>query len=147
MQSLAKTVKEYLDELSDDRRKSIEAVRRMIRKNLPDGYAEMMQYGMIGYVVPLRLYPQGYCNDRTRPLPYVSLASQKNYMAVYLMGIYGDAEQWFIEEYKKTGKRMDIGKCCVRFKKLEDLPLELIGKAVAKISVKEMITRYERRRI
>lgn len=145
MQSKAKTVKEYLAELPEDRRRAIESVRRVIRKNLPRGYKEIMQYGMIGYVVPLSLYPEGYLGDKKTPLPYAGLASQKNNMAVYLMNIYGDekVERWFEKEYRKTGKKMDIGKSCVRFRRLEDLPLELIGKAIGLVPVKTYIKRYE----
>jgi hypothetical protein len=145
MQSKAKTIKEYIAELSPDRRQAIEAVRKVIKKNLPKGYEEGMQYGMIGYYVPLKIYPQGYLGKSDMPLPFVALASQKNHMAVYLMNIYNDknAEGWFSKEYKKTGNRMDVGKSCVRFKKLDDLPLDLIGKAVARTSVKEYIRVYE----
>jgi hypothetical protein len=104
-----------------------------------------MQYGMISYIVPLKRYPETY---NKQPLANVSLASQKNHMAVYLMGIYGDEKQrsWFEREYKKTGKRMDVGKCCVRFKKLEDLPLEIIGKSVGAMSVDDFIAMYEKAR-
>lgn len=117
MQSKAATANEYLEELPEDRRKAITTVRKVIRANLPKGYKETMGYGMISYVVPLTLYPQGHLCNKTIPLPYAALASQKNYMAVYLMGIYGDDGAWFAREYKATGKRMDIGKCCVRLKK------------------------------
>ncbi len=143
MISKAKTVQAYLQELPEDRKKAISKVRKIIRMRLPKGYAEVMQYGMITYVVPLRLYPQGYLNDKNRPLPYVGLASQKNYMAVYLMCIYGPEGKWFEIEYKKTGKKLDMGKCCIRFKKIEDLPLELIGDAVARVPVETFIERYE----
>lgn len=143
MQSKAKTVKAYLAELPEDRRKAISKVRAVIRKHLPKGYKETMQYGMISYVVPLSTYPAGYLDDKKTPLPYASLASQKNHMAVYLMSIYGAGEKKFKEAYKKTGKRMDIGKSCVRFRKLEDLPLELVGKEIASMPVKKMIAKYE----
>lgn len=146
--SSAKTVKEYLAELPEDRRNAIEAVRKTILENLPEGYEEIMQYGMVSYVVPLSLYPDGYLGKKDTPLPYACLASQKNHMAVYLMNIYGDkaAEKWFKEEYKKSGKRIDIGKSCVRFKKLENLPLEVIGQAVARTPVKKYIELYEKSR-
>ena len=108
----------------------------------------MMQYGMIGYVVPLKLYPDGYLNDKKTPLPYVALASQKNYMAVYLMCNYGDkeAEKKFRVVYQKSGKRLNMGKSCVRFKKLEDLSLEAIGLAVSMTPVKTFIAKYEKGR-
>lgn len=144
MQSKSKTVKEYLKELPKERRIAIEAVRNVILKNLPNGYEEIM-LGMIVYVVPLSRYPAGYLGKKDVPLPFAGLASQKNHMAVYLMNIYAerDAEQWFKKAYKESGKKMDIGKCCVRFRKLEDLPLDVIGKAVARTSVSAFIKMYE----
>lgn len=147
MQSKAKTVKEYLAELPTERRAAIGAVREVILKNLPKGYEEVMQ-GMIGYVVPHHLYPPGYHCDPKQPLPFVGLASQKNHMAVYMMCIYMDkeSESWFTKAYKASGKKLNMGKCCVRFKKLQDLPLELIGQAVGKKSVKEYIALYEKAR-
>lgn len=146
MQSKAKTVKEYLAELPPERREAIQGVREVILKNLPQGYEETMQYGMIGYVVPHRLYPPGYHCDPKLPLPFACLASQKNYMAIYFMHIYGDreAEAWFRKAYQASGKKLDMGKSCVRFKKLEDLPLEVIGKAAALTPVKKCIERYEK---
>jgi hypothetical protein len=149
VQSKAKTVKEYLEELALERRPAIEHVRKVILKNLRKGYKEAMQYGMIGYGVPLKLYPDGYLGDKKTPLPYVALASQKNHMAVYLMNIYGDkaTQKWFEKEIKtwqkETGKKLDMGKSCVRFKKLEDLPLEIIGKAIKLTSPKQFIKMYE----
>lgn len=145
MQSKAASVEEYLQELPQDRREPITKVRETILKSLPEGYKETVQYGMISYVVPLERYPDGYLSDKKTPLPYISLASQKNHMAVYLINIYSSPQnyEWFTTEYKKSGKKMDIGKSCVRFKKLENLPLELIGEAVAKTSVEEFITLYE----
>ena len=146
MQSKAKTVNEYLKSLSPERRASIEAVRKVILMNLPKGYDEGMQYGMIGYCVPLNLYPNGYLGQKDIPLPFAALASQKNYMAVYLMCIYGEGEKAFKEAYKATGKKMDIGKACIRFRKLEDLQLDLIGKTIAKVSVDNFIAQYEKSR-
>ncbi len=145
MISKAETVKDYLSELPDDRRTAIAAVRKVIRKNLDKGYKEGMQYGMIGYFVPHRVYPPGYHCDPKQPLPFASLASQKNHMAIYLMCIYGSSEQetWFRKEWAKTGKKLDMGKSCVRFKKLEDLPLELIGEAIARVPAKDFIAYYE----
>jgi len=138
----AKTVDEYLAGLPPDRREALEAVRAEILRNLPDGYEECMQYGMIGYVVPLSRYPNTY---NGQALGVAALASQKNYMSVYLMNVYGDpaTEKWFAEEYRKTGKRLDMGKSCVRFRKLEDLPVELIGRTVRRTPVDEFLRRYE----
>lgn len=139
MKSKASTVEEYLAGLPEDRRAAIQAVRKVILKNLPKGYEEVLQYGVLGYVVPLKVFPSGYLNRKNEPLPYICLASQKNYMSIYMMSVYGDAEATFRKEYQATGKRLDMGKCCVRFRKLEDLPLEVIGKAVARYPVKKWI--------
>lgn len=145
MTSKAQTVKEYLAELPADRRAAIEAVRAVIRKNLDKGYQEGMQYGMIGYYVPHKVYPPGYHCDPKQPLPFAGLASQKNHMALYLMCIYGSPqhEAWFRTEWAKSGKKLDMGKSCVRFKKLEDLPLEVIAQAVARVPVKDFLAHYE----
>ena len=145
MQSKAKTVQQYLDELPDDRQEAISAVRDVMLKNLPKGFEEGMQYGMIGYYVPHSVYPAGYhCNPK-EPLPYASLASQKNYMSIYLMCIYGDEQHkdWFVDAWKKTGKKLDMGKSCVRFKKLDDVPLKVVGQAIKKVTVKKYIQFYE----
>ena len=139
MKIKAATIDEYLEQLPEDRRKALEAVRKVIRKNLPKGYEEVLQYGIIGYVVPLKTFPAGYLNRKNEPLPYICLASQKNYMSIYMMSVYGDAEAKFREEYAATGKRLDMGKCCVRFRKLDDLPLDVIGRAVARYPVKKWI--------
>ena len=143
MRSKAKTVKEYLDNLQPDRRESIEKVRSVILKNLPKGYKEVMNWGMITYEVPLSIKADTY---NKKPLMYAALASQKNHMAVYLSNIYSDEEkaQTFEEEYRATGKRYDVGKSCVRFRKLEDLPLDLIGKEIASSSVEEFVSFYEK---
>ena len=123
MQSKATTVDQYLAELPEDRRKALEAVRQVVLKNLDKDYEEGIQYGMIGYYVPHRVHPAGYHCDPKQPLPFASLASQKNHMALYLMCIYGDTDhaKWFRDAWAKTGKKLDMGKACVRFKKLEDL--------------------------
>ena len=139
MKSKASTVEEYLAALPEDRLAAIQAVRKVILKNLPKGYEEVLQYGVLGYVVPLKVFPSGYLNRKNEPLPYIALASQKNYMSIYMMSVYGDAEAKFREEYQATGKRLDMGKCCVRFRKLEDLPLDVIGKAVARYPMKKWI--------
>ena len=145
MQSKARTVDQYLAELPDDRREALEAVRAAILKNLPKGYEEGMQYGMIGYYVPHSVYPPGYHCDPKQPLPFAGLASQKNHMAIYLMCIYSDADHKarFVEAWKKTGKKLDMGASCVRFKKIEDVPLKVIGDAVRKVPTKKFIERYE----
>jgi hypothetical protein len=143
--SNANSVGEYLADLPPDRRLAIDAVRAVIRENLPPGYEESMQFGMIGYSVPLSRYPETY---NGAPLSYVALANQKNHMALYLMGCYGDAKltKWFEREFRKSGKKLDMGKSCVRFKKLDDLPLSLIGEAVAAMPVDDFIGLYERSR-
>ena len=145
MQSQATTVEEYLASLPEDRREALSAVRETIRSNLGEGFEEGMQYGMIGYYVPHRLYPAGYhCNPK-EPLPYAALASQKNYMSVYLGCVYGSEEEamWFRDAYLATGKKLDMGKSCVRFKRLADLPLEVIGEAIARVSLEQFVARYE----
>src|SRR5438445_6362241 len=116
MQSSARTVEEYLEALPEERRAAISAVREVVLANLPAGYAEVMQYGMIGYVVPHRLYPAGYHCKPSDPLPYAALGSQKNHMAIYLCTVYGnkETESWFRKAYQATGKKLDMGKSCVR---------------------------------
>lgn len=145
MQSSASTVQEYLQGLPPDRRAAIATLRNVILQHLPKGYTEVMQYGMISYVVPLDMYPQGYLHDGKTPLPYASLASQKNHMALYHMGLYGDpdGEKWIKQAFAQAGKKLDMGKSCIRFKRLEDLPLEVIGQAIARVSVKQMIDWHE----
>lgn len=139
MQSKAKTVMEYLNELPEDRKVQIEKTRAVILKNLPDGYEEVMNWGMICYQVPLEVYPDTY---NKKPLMYAALASQKNHMAVYLSGIYmyDDKPKSFEDEYRETGKRFDMGKSCVRFRKLDDLPLDLIGKTIAAIPLETFVS-------
>lgn len=145
VQSSAQTVTEYLTSLPPERRTSIETIRKVILKNLPKGYEEVMQYGMIGYIVPFSLKPDTY---NGQPLCYVALASQKNHLSLYLTNVYSDQKlsEWFTKEYKKSGKKLDMGKSCVRFKKLEDLPLDLIGKTVAMTPVNEFISLYDKAR-
>ena len=141
-QSTAATVEKYLDELTPPRREAIATVRQVILDHLPQGYQESMQFGMIGYAVPLEQYPDTY---NKRPLMYAALASQKNYMSLYLMNVYGDreTEAWFTEQYRASGKKLDMGKSCVRFKKLDNLPLDLIGRVIARTTVADFIERYE----
>lgn len=145
MQSNAQTVEEYLVELPTDRQEVVRAVRQVVLDHLPAGYEEIMQYGMIGYVVPLTLYPQGYLSNPATPVPYAGLASQKNYVSLYLMSIYGDpdAETWFREVYQASGKKLSMGKSCVRFKRVEDVPLDVIGQAIARVPVADYIKRCE----
>lgn len=145
MESKAKTVAQYLRELPADRREALGAVRATILKNLPKGYEEAMQSGAIGYFVPHSIYPPGYHCNPEQPLPFGGLASQKNHMGIYLMCIYSDPEHeaWFRAAWKKTGKKLDMGKSCVRFKKLEDVPLEVVGEAVRRVPVKKFIACYE----
>ena len=142
MRSEAQTVEEYLAELPEDRRKAIETVRQTILKNLPEGYEEVMNWGMITYQVPLDVFPDTY---NKKPLMYAALANQKNHMAVYLTGIYMDEKlnQDFEEKYRATGKRYDVGKSCVRFRKLDDLPLELIGESIRAVKMKDFIERSQ----
>lgn len=149
MTSSAKTPAEYLASLPEDRRKALAAVRKTMQAHLPKGYVEAMQYGMPGFVVPLKTYPAGYLGKKDVPLPFAGYASQKNYMAVYLMNVYGEPklETWFKAAYAKSGKKLDMGKSCIRFKKLEDLPLDVIGQAVAKTSVADFIAAYEAGRL
>lgn len=145
MQSKATTVPEYIDSLPADRKKAIVAIRKAILKNLPKGFEEVMSYGMIGYVVPHKLYPAGYHCDPKLPLPFISIASQKNYISFYHMALYeGELLDWFREEWKEVStKKLDMGKCCVRFKKPEDVPVDLLGELVSKVTPKQWIAYYE----
>lgn len=141
MQSKAKSVEDYLSELDDTRRDAISTVRNVVLENLPNGYEEMMLFGMITYAVPLSTFPDTY---NKQPLMYAALASQKRHMALYLTNVYGDGslEAWFRERYKATGKRLDMGKSCVRFRKLDDLPLDLVGETIAKTPIDEFLEIY-----
>lgn len=142
MRSDTNTVEEYLASLPEDRRAALEAVRGKILENLPDGYDEVMNWGMITYEVPLETCPDTY---NGKPLMYAALGSQKDHMAVYLTGIYMDegAREEFEARYRDTGKRMDMGKSCVRFRKLEDLPLPLIGEAIGQFPAAEFVERVK----
>jgi hypothetical protein len=139
------TVAQYLKSLPKDRRDALQAVRKVILDNLDGGYAEGIQYGVIGYFVPQSVYPPGYHCDASQPLPYVSIASQKNHMAIYLFCIYTSEEdqRWFREAWAKTGKKLDMGKSCVRFKKIDDVALDVIGKAIKRTPAKKFIAHYE----
>ena len=143
MHSKAITVEQYLNELPNDRKEAMSIVRQTIVENLPDGYDEVMNWGMITYEVPLETYPNTY---NGKPLMYAALASQKNHMSVYLTGCYMslDVRDKFEKAYKKSGKRFDAGKSCIRFKKVNDLPLELLGKTIASLDVNEFIEIVEK---
>lgn len=147
MQSKAATVIEYVAELPEDRQKIINEFRKVVKKNMPKGFQECMNYGMIGWVVPHSKYPAGYhCNPKD-PLPFMGLASQKNSVNFYHMGIYGDPKllKWFTDEHAKASpKKLDMGKSCVRYKKLEDIPFKLIGELAAKTSPDQWIAQYEK---
>jgi uncharacterized protein YdhG (YjbR/CyaY superfamily) len=141
VQSDAATVEEYIASLPPDRREAVSAIREVILKHLPDGYEEGMQYGMIGYYVPLSRLAKTY---NGQPLSYAALASQKNYISVYLNGIYADpdGEAWFRAEYAKTGRKPNMGKSCVRFRKPADVPLDLIGQTIAREPVDDFIAHF-----
>jgi hypothetical protein len=146
MQSKASTPDQYIKELPADHKEGFIALRDTIVKNLPKGFSEEMSYGYIGYVVPHSLYPAGYHCDPSLPLPFMCIASQKNFIAFYHMGIYAQPEllKWFVSEYPKHSKaKLDMGKSCVRFKKPENIPIKLIGELVKKMKVKDWIEIYE----
>jgi hypothetical protein len=140
MQSDATTVEDYLAELPEDRREAISTLRDLILANLPAGYEEMMQYGMIGYVVPLADHPETYNGE---PITYIGLASQKRHMALYLNGVYSDDEADFRARYEATGKKLDMGKSCVRFTSLDKVPLDVVADEVARVDPAQLIARYE----
>ena len=145
MQSKATTVQQYLSELPADRRAVIEAVRATLLQNLDPVFEEGVQYGMIGYYVPHRVYPAGYHCDPKQPLPFICLASQKSHMSLHLCCVYGHEEidRRFREAWAKTGKKLDMGKACVRFRKLDDLALDVIGETIRRISAVAFIREYE----
>jgi uncharacterized protein YdhG (YjbR/CyaY superfamily) len=146
MTSKAETVEQYLEELPEDRKQPMKLLRQTILDHLPEGFTEEMSYGMIGYVVPLSLYPAGYHCDPKLPLPFINLASQKNSINLYHSGIYVQDEllDWFQEEYPKHVKtKLDMGKSCIRFKKIGNIPYKLIGELVGKMSVQDWVGLYE----
>jgi hypothetical protein len=149
MQSKATTVRQYLTELPPEKRAVVQAVREVVLASLDPLYEEGMQYGMIGYYVPHRVYPPGYQCDPKQPLPFVCLASQKNYFSLYLGCVYGtrDGEAWFQKEWAKSGKKLDMGKSCLRFQKLEDLALDVVAEAVRRVPTLEYIRQYEALRV
>jgi hypothetical protein len=140
----ASTVDQYLAVLPANRRAALSAVRKVINDNVPDGYEEGMQFGMIGWYVPLSMYPAGYGENPKVPLPLVALGSQKSGMVLHFLCFYGHPtlSTWFTSEYKKSGKKLDMGKGCVRFKKLEDLALDVVGRTVARVPVQEHMANY-----
>ena len=146
MQSTAKTPDEFFAQLPDDRKDAMNKLRKAIKSNLPKGFKEEMSYGMVGYVVPHTIYPAGYhCNPKL-PLPFINLASQKNYIALYHMGIYGDPKllEWYATEYaKQVNSKIDMGKGCLRFKKPDEIPFKLLGELATKMTVKDWINQYE----
>ena len=146
MQSDANTVEEYLAELEPDRKESVSALRDVILENLPDGYEEVMQYGMISYVVPTSILADTY---NGQPLMYAALASQKRYMSLYLTNVYGDegSAEWFRKRYAESGKKLNMGKSCVRSRNLEDLPLEVVGEAIALTPMDEFLEIYRASRV
>ncbi|WP_159800422.1 DUF1801 domain-containing protein [Flavobacterium sp. MK4S-17] len=146
MQSEAKTTSEYLESLPEDRKKAMAGLRDTILQNLPEGFKETMAYGMLGWVVPHSVYPAGYHCNPEQALPFLSIASQKNFIALYHMGLYADKGLyvWFVAEYPKHCKtKLDMGKSCIRFKKPELIPFTLIGELVAKMTPKQWIDLYE----
>lgn len=147
MQATATTPEEYIENLPEERRAPMQQLRETIRQHLPAGFEERIIYGMLGYVVPFSTYPAGYHCDTSLPLSFLSIASQKNFIAVYHMGIYSDESlfKWFTDEYPKHSKRkLDMGKSCIRFKKMEEIPYELIGELATKMTPEEWVTLCER---
>lgn len=147
MQSTATTPAEYIENLPEDRKSIIAQLRKVILENLPVGFEERMSYGMLGYVVPHSIFPAGYHCDPKLPLPFINLASQKNHIAIYHMGLYAEENlmNWFVGEWPKhSSKKPDIGKSCIRFKKGEDIPFGLFAELFAKLTPEQWIHHYER---
>lgn len=139
-------LEQYIEKLPEDRQQVIQQLRTILKKNLPAGFKEEINYGMIGYVVPHSTYPKGYHCDPKLPLPFLSIASQKNFVAVYHMGIYANPEllEWFVTEYPKHSKgKLDMGKSCIRFKKMDQIPFELLAELATKMSPEDWISTYE----
>ena len=148
MQIQANSINEYLENIPEDRKPFFQRLRETILKNLPKGFEETLNYGMIGYVVPLGVYPQGYHAKAQTPLPFVNIASQKHHIALYHMGLYSSPEltEWLTTTYPKhMGSKLDMGKSCIRFKKPDQIPFDLIGQLMQKLSVQGWIEMYERR--
>jgi uncharacterized protein YdhG (YjbR/CyaY superfamily) len=146
MQSNATTVAAYLEEIPEERKEAFFKLRDTILTNIPKGFSEQLSYGSLGYVVPHSIYPKGYHCDPKLPLPFIALASQKNFIALYHMGIYANPEllNWFVSQYPKhSAQKLDMGKSCIRFKKMDEIPFDLIAALVQKMSVQEWIDCYE----
>jgi len=147
MQYKADSPEDYIVQLPEERQKVVSKIRQTLLENLPKGFEEQMSYGMLGYVVPHSKYPDGYHCDPKLPLPFINLASQKNYVALYHSGIYANAKlyDWFVAKYPKHSKRkLDMGKSCIRFKAMDDIPYQLIGELCTKMTVDEWIALYEK---
>lgn len=147
MKAEAQSPEEYIEQLSPERRPVFRQIRRLILENLPDGFEEVMSYGMIGYVVPHSVYPAGYHVNPKLPLPFLSIASQKNFIALYHMGIYSDPEllDWFTKEYSRySDTKLDMGKSCIRFKRMNQIPFVLLGELVKKMTCQQWISLYEK---
>lgn len=143
----ANSIEQYVNQLTPERKKVIETLRKLFKKNLPKGFKEELNYGMIGYVVPHTLYPNGYHCDPKLPLPFMNIASQKNNISIYHLGIYANPDllQWFQTEYQKAGVgKLDMGKSCIRFKNIDKIPYELLGELASKITVQQWIDLYEK---
>ncbi len=146
MQSSAETVTAYLDEIPSERKAAFLKLRETMVRNIPEGFSEQISYGMLGFVVPHSIYPNGYHCDPKLPLPFAGIASQKHFIALYHMGIYANPEllQWFVNEYPKHSKqKLDMGKSCIRFKKWDQIPFELIAELMRKMTVTDWINCYE----
>lgn len=146
MKILEKSVDEYVANVPENYRDAIQKLREIVKNNIPVGFEEMINYGMIGFVVPHKLYPNGYHCDTKLPLPFINIAAQKNFISFYHMGIYAVPSllEWFVEQYAKTNtQKLDMGKSCIRFKKAEHIPYELIGELVKKMTVENWIEVYE----
>ena len=146
MKYSADSPKDYIDQLPEERKKAFNKLRKTVLDNIPKGFEECMNYGMLGYVVPKSIYPAGYHCDTKLPLPFANIASQKNFIALYHMGIYADQEllQWFQAEYAQQCKyKLDMGKSCIRFKRMDDIPYDLVGKLMRKMTPNDWITLYE----
>jgi hypothetical protein len=142
MKNNSKTVEEYIDSLPEEKQETVRSLRNFVLKHLPEGYEETILWSMISYVVPLSRYPVTY---NKQPLGYISIAAQKNYYSMYLLGVYSNPneEKKFREEYEKTGKKIDMGKSCLIFKSIDDIPLDFLGKVISETSVEDLIKRYE----
>jgi hypothetical protein len=146
MQIKADTPERYLGHLPEDRKRAISKLRRVIQTNIPEGFEENITYGIVGYVIPHSIYPKGYHSDNTIPLPFMSIAAQKNYISLYHFGLYADRAlmDWFVKEFPKHSKqKLNIGKSCLKFKKAEHIPFDLIGELSSKITTHQWINIYE----